>query len=77
MVADYAVRAGIDTEPAFAWWVRSVLKCRQRIVSAVTKRYHKRTHKFGVELPKAVKRALEIDNKTGTTFWRDALNLEI
>jgi hypothetical protein len=52
MVADYAVRAGIDTEPAFAWWVPSVLKRRQRIVSAVNKRYHKRTHKFGVELPK-------------------------
>jgi hypothetical protein len=46
-------------------------------VSAVNKRYHKRTHKFGVELPKTVKRALEIDRESGTTFWRDALYLEI
>ena len=77
MVADYAVRAGIDTEPAFAWWVPSVIKRRTRIVSAINKRYHKRSHKFGVELPKTVKRALEIDKETGTTYWRDALNLEI
>jgi hypothetical protein len=26
-------------------------------------------HTFGIELPKTVKRALEIDKETGTNFW--------
>jgi hypothetical protein len=43
----------------------------------MNKRYHKRTHKFGIELPKTVKEALEIDARTGTTYWRDALELEM
>ena len=40
-------------------------------------RYHRTTQKFGIELPKIVKRALEIDEETGTTFWRDALQKEM
>ena len=40
-------------------------------------RYHRTTQKFGIELPKTVKRALEIDEETGTTFWRDALQKEM
>jgi hypothetical protein len=41
------------------------------------KRYHRRTHKFGIELPKTVKEALEIDARTRTTYWRDALELKM
>ena len=51
---------------------------RDRIIAkARNKRYHKRTHKFGIERPKTVKEALEIDRRTGTTFWRDGLALEM
>ena len=46
-------------------------------VSVINKRYHKRTHKFGIELLKTVQEALEIDAHTGTTYWRDALDLEM
>ena len=40
-VADYAVAHGIDTEPAFIWWVPYTTKRRDGIIAAVNKRYHK------------------------------------
>ena len=30
---------------------------------------HKRTHKFGLEMPKMVKVAYAIDEKNGNTLW--------
>ena len=76
-VAEYAVAQGIDHEPAFGWWVPYVLKKRDRIVASVSKRYHKRTHKFGFEVPKTVKRAKEIDLANGNTLWQDAIAKEM
>jgi hypothetical protein len=35
------------------------------------------THKFGIELPKTVEEALEIDRKTCTTYWYDAIQKEM
>jgi hypothetical protein len=76
--AEYAVNNKLENQPAFAWWVGAVLRRRDRIIiSATKKRYHKRTHKFGIELPITVKQALKIDRRTGTTYWRDALQREI
>jgi hypothetical protein len=43
----------------------------------VKSRYWKRTHKYGVELPKSVKQALAIDRNTGTSFWKDAIKKEM
>jgi hypothetical protein len=51
-VAEYAATKNLHDEPAFAWWVSHVLKKRNRIIAAVTKRYHKRTHKCGIQVPK-------------------------
>ena len=53
--------------------------CAHRIIAAVNKRYHKRTHKFGFEIPKTVERALEIDREMGEhcTLWRDAIAKEM
>ena len=56
-VAEYAVSRGLVDEPAFAWWVPFTLKKRDRIIAAVNKRYHKRTHKFGIRVPKTVEEA--------------------
>ena len=47
------------------------LKKREAIVKAVNARYLKRTHKFGIRLPKTVKEALEIDKENGNTMWAD------
>ena len=76
-VAQYATDNGIDGEPAFSSWVPYVTKKKERILVAVNRRYHKTTHKFGFEIPKTVKRALEIDDETKTTLWRNAIQKEM
>ncbi len=71
---------GINHEPAFKWWVPHVLKKHDRIISLVpkqTNRYLKRTHKFGIEVPKTVKEALDLDRKNGNTLWADAIAKEM
>ena len=72
-VTQYAIDNGIDNEPAFSWWVPYVTKKKERILVAGNRRYHKTTHKFGFEIPKTIKRALEIDHETKTTLWRDVI----
>ncbi len=37
----------------------------------------KRSHKFGIELPKTVNEALELDKKDGNTFCADAIAKEM
>ncbi len=78
--AEYAKILGIDQEPAFNWWVPHGLRKRDRIISLVRKRnprYLKRTHKFGIELLKTVKEALDLAKKNGNTFWADAIAKEM
>jgi hypothetical protein len=43
------------------------------LVRKQTTRYLKRTHKFGIEMPKTVKEALALDRKNGNTLWADAI----
>ena len=76
-VAEYAVAQSIDSEPAFAWWVPATLKTRTRIVSAVNKRYWKRTHKFGIRVPHSVQEAHAIDRENNNTKWADAIQKEM
>ena len=76
-VAEYAVANQIAEEPAFAWWVRSALRLRDRVIKKTKTRYLKRTHKYGVQLPKTVAEALQIDADSGTDFWREALGKEM
>ena len=76
-VAEYAVINNLVHEPAFHWWVSHTLKKRERIIKAAQTRYMRTNQKFGIELPHNVKRALEIDAETGTTYWRDAIRKEM
>jgi hypothetical protein len=76
--AEYAVNNKISEEPAFAWWAKNTLRRRDRIITKVkSQKYWKRTHKFGVELPHSVEAALRIDQRTGTDFWKKAIELEM
>ena len=72
-VTEYAVGQDLTHEPAFAWWVQKFLRKRGHIVSAVKQRYAKRSHKFGIEVPHMVKRALEIDRENRNSLWREAI----
>jgi hypothetical protein len=78
--AEYAVTQGIDHKPAYNWWVPHVLKKCDRIISSVCKQttcYLKQTHKFGMEVLKTVKEALDLDRKNGNTLWTDAIAKEM
>ena len=76
-LAEYAVANKLIDEPAFTWWVKDILRRRNRIISKVKTRYWKTTHKFGFKLPHSVEEALQIDNETGTDFWRKAIEKEM
>jgi hypothetical protein len=76
-VAEYAVTKNLHDEPAFAWWVPHVLKKRNRIIAAVTKMYHKRTHKFEIQVPKTWDEAVKLDEGNGNTLWQDAIRKEM
>ena len=78
--AEYAVAQGIDHEPAFNWWVKHTLKKRDRIISLVERRktkFVKKTHKYGIALPRNEKDALDIDRRNGNTLWADAIAKEM
>jgi hypothetical protein len=78
--AEYAKSNGISHELAFRWWVPYVLRQRARNIGKVAKskkKHWSRTHKYGIELPKDVGHALEIDKRTNTSFWRDAIDKEM
>jgi hypothetical protein len=60
-VVEYVPARNIPDKPAFAWWIPDVLRKQDVIVSAVTTRVRKTSHKYGIELPASVKHAIEID----------------
>jgi hypothetical protein len=60
-VAEYGVSKHFIDAPAFHLWVPYVLKKWIRIMTVVTKRYHKWTHKFGIEVPKSWEDCARLD----------------
>jgi hypothetical protein len=79
-IAEYAVAQGIDDEPAFNWWVCAVLRKREHIIALVKKRstrFLKKTHKFGIEVPRSVAEAYALDKKNGNTLWADSIAKEM
>ena len=78
--AEYAVTNDIDTEPAFNYLIPPTLRKHDIIISLVKKRqtiYLKKTHKFGIEIPKTVKEATKLDANNGDTKWMDAILKEM
>jgi hypothetical protein len=76
-VAEHSVARGIESKPAFAWWVNFTLKKRDQIISAVKKRVIKKTHKFGMRVPNDVGEAHVLDKASGNTLWTDAIAKEM
>ena len=57
-----------------------MLKKRDRKIASVRKqqtKYLKRSHKFGIELPKTVEKAYTLNAKNGNTLWADAMSNEM
>jgi hypothetical protein len=76
-VAESVVTNNLHDEPEFDWWVSHVLNKRNMIISAVTKRYHKCTHNFGIEVPKTWGESVRLDEETGNTLWKDVIRKEM
>lgn len=76
-VAEFAKARGLDKEPAFKWWVNHTLKKRDMIIASITTRLKRSTHKYGIEIPRNIEHAKEIDKKNGNTLWMDALGMEM
>jgi hypothetical protein len=76
-VAEYASTKNLHDESYFTWWVPYVLKKRNRLIAAVTKRYHKLTHKFGIQVPKTWDEAVRLDEENGNTLWKDEIRKEM
>ena len=64
-------------KPAFAWWVRDVIKKRAAIISKVKSKYWQHTHKFGICIAKSVDEAIKLDKENGNTLWWDAIYKEM
>lgn len=54
-----------------------MLKHHTRIIKAMKSRYVRRTHKYGIRLPKTTEEAYEIDKETGTDYWHQAIMKEM
>ena len=59
-------------------WVPHPLKKRNRIIAAVSKRYHhKREYKYGFLIPRTVEEERQIDKENGNTLWMDSVEKEM
>jgi hypothetical protein len=76
-VAEYSAAKSLLSTPAFIWWTPHVLQKSTRIIAAVTKSYHKRTHKFGIEFPKSWDDCVKLDKENDNTLWQDAVMKEM
>jgi hypothetical protein len=54
-----------------------VIKKRSCIIYAVIKIYHKRTHKFGIEVPKTWDDYVILDTENGNTLWQEEVRNEM
>jgi hypothetical protein len=71
--AEFAVSQGIDREPAFNWWVPHTLNKREAIIKLAKTRktaYLKKTHKFGIEVPRQSNALLRSTERMATTSGR-------
>jgi hypothetical protein len=76
-IAEYAAAKSLLDTPAFVWWDPHVLNKRTRIIVDVTKSYHKRTHKFGIEVPKIWDDCVRLDKYNDNTLWQYAVRKEM
>jgi hypothetical protein len=76
-VAEYAVAKNLLAAPDFVSWAPHVLKKRSSITASLTKRYHKRTHKFGIEVPKSWDDCVMFDKENDNTLWQDVVMKEM
>jgi len=68
-VAEYAEANNLMSKPAIVWWAPYTLKKQNKVIAAVSSTSKKKLHKYGVEIPRSVKEAYELDRINGNTLW--------
>ena len=53
-----------------------MLKKKDRIISRVKSCYWRTSHNFGIALPHSIEEAYAINEESGDTFWRYAIDKE-
>ena len=76
-VAKYAEMNDIADEPAYAWWIPTILKKKIMMISKIKHKYWKISHKYGVRLPHLVEEALELDKENNNDLWYQAILKEM
>ena len=77
LLVDYAWLAMIDKEPAFNWWVSTILHKKNRVLSCVKEALWIISLKFGIIVPTSVKDALALDKANCNYFWEKSINKEM
>jgi hypothetical protein len=68
-LAENEIANQIDNEPAFKGWIRTELQRRVPILKKHKRKYWRMTYKkFGIEVPKDVLQAQQIDKDTNMTY---------
>ena len=60
-LAENTVAKEFNKEPAFTWWVPFTLHKCNRIIAAVNNMTKKKSHKYGIKVPRSVAHAYELD----------------
>ena len=82
-VADYAKKQGLLDTDGWKRCKRIVQRTKkfERMVKAAKRNprlgRNEKRYKFGIQLPRTSQEAFAIDADTGTTFWKDAIQLEL
>ena len=74
---EYASENNYSDKPDFAWWVKYVIKKRNKILSKVKSNYWVRPHKYGIIVSKNVKETKQIDTEDEKKLWWDVIMLEM
>ena len=75
--AEYAKARRIDTEHAFRWLVPYTLNKMERIIAMIKSRLKANLHKYGIEVPRDLAHAEQLDTENGNQLWQDTHNNEM
>ena len=75
--SEYSDTNNLLEEPPFKSWANKVLNKKYRIISMVKPCYWRKSHKFGINLPHSVEESYTIDEESGNTLWRDAIDKKL
>ena len=80
VAAKYALEKGLTLSEGWKWvsrYIETDPLCQHLTRTFKTTSEEGTKYKFGIEVPRSPKHALELDAKNGNTGWRDSLSLEV